>query len=413
MAQDVPNQTASIVVVGAGQAGFAVVNKLRDLGHAGPLTLIGREPQAPYQRPPLSKAYLFGEMTRERMQFRSDDYYHQHGIDLRLELSATRISCGGREVELSDGSRLPYDRLVLTTGASPRQLPATIGGDLEGVFTVRTLADADAMIAVFRPGRRLLVVGGGYVGLEAAASAVKLGLQVILIEASPRILQRVAAAETADHLRSLHQSRGVDLREATGLTRLIGESGRVVAAELSDGTRLDVDLVVVGIGVIPDVDLAQSAGLDIDNGIRVDEFGQTSAPQIFAAGDCASFPYRGGRIRLESVGNAIDQGEVVAMNLMGQACSYEARPWFWSDQYDAKLQIAGLSAGYDQVLVRRGSGVSFWYFAKGQLIAVDAVNEPKIYMIAKRLLDRGAQITPEQALLPEAELRARMQATSR
>ncbi|MBL9060180.1 MAG: FAD-dependent oxidoreductase, partial [Mangrovicoccus sp.] len=286
---------SGIVVVGAGQAGAALSAKLRSLGHQGPLTLIGAEPEPPYQRPPLSKAYLLGEMAKERLWLRPPAFYAEQGIDLRIGLAAVAIDRVARVVGLSDGSSLPFDRLALTTGAVPRRLPTAAGGDLGGVFTVRTLADVDAIAPTLVAGARVLVIGGGYIGLEAAAVARKLGLQVTLVELAPRILARVACAETADWFRALHLGHGVDLREGTGLTRLEGD-GQVTAAVLNDGTRLPVDLVIAGIGVAPDTALAAASGLTIDNGIAVDGFGQTSDPAIFSAGDCASFPHDDGRI---------------------------------------------------------------------------------------------------------------------
>jgi 3-phenylpropionate/trans-cinnamate dioxygenase ferredoxin reductase subunit len=272
----------------------------------------------------------------------------------------------------------------------PRRLPAHIGGALDGVFVVRDLADVDAMAPGFVPGARVLIVGGGYIGLEAAAVASKLGLKVTLVEQADRILQRVAAPETSDYFRALHTDHGVDLREGVGLDRLLGDHA-VTGARLSDGSELDLDFVIVGVGIEPAVALAEKAELALDNGIRVDAHGRTSDPHIWAAGDCASFPYRGGRIRLESVPNAIDQAEIVAENIMGADKDYVAKPWFWSDQYDVKLQIAGLNTGYTDVVARRGDGqtASFWYYRGDTLLAVDAMNDPRSYMIGKRLIEAG------------------------
>lgn len=396
-----------VVVIGAGQAGFAAANRLRDLGHEGPITLVGAEAEAPYQRPPLSKAYLLGDLSRDRLFLRPVDYYEKRDLTLCLGRQATRILRDEGQVMLSDGSRLSYQRLLLATGARPRRLSSAIGGDLDGVLVMRTLADADAMADAFRPGAKLLVVGGGYIGLEAAASAVKLGLNVTLIEAAGRILQRVASAQTSNYFRDLHQRHGVDLREGISLSQLTSENGKVNGAILSDGSSLPVDVVVAGIGVVPQTALAEDAGLDVENGIRVDDFCCTSDPAIFAAGDCASFPYRGRQIRLESVGNAIEQAEAAAANMLGQACVYSARPWFWSDQFDVKLQIAGLSSDYDHV-VQRGNGAaqSYWYFQAGRLQAVDAMNDPKVFMVAKRLLENGAPVDPIEVANPDTDLRA-------
>lgn len=400
--------SAPIVVIGAGQAGFAAANKLRDLGHAGPITLVGDEPELPYQRPPLSKGYLLGDLSRERLFLRPADYYVTRDLTVIRGQAAQEIRTGAGQVILQDGTGLRYERLLIATGARPRLLPQAMGGDLEGVLTVRSLADADAMGRAFQPGHHLLVVGGGYIGLEAAASAIKLGLRVTLIETADRILKRVAAAETSDYFRSLHLSHGVDLREGIGLSHLIGTEGRVTGAVLSNGEKLAVDVVVAGIGVLPNTKIAETAGVALENGIRVDSFCQTSDPAIFAAGDCASFPHRGGRIRLESVGNAIDQAEAAAANMLGQTREYIAKPWFWSDQFDIKLQIAGLAGNHDSVVSRGGATAarSHWYFRAGQLEAVDAMNDPKVFMIAKRLLESGKPVDPALVANPESDLRS-------
>jgi len=259
---------------------------------------------------------------------------------------------------------------------------------------VRTLADVDAMAPGFEPGAKVLIVGGGYIGLEAAAVAAARGMQVVLVEMAERILQRVAAPETSDYFRALHARHGVDIREGVGLERLLGD-GHVSGARLSDGTGLDVDMVIVGVGIVPDTTLAKTAGLETDNGIAVDAQGRTSDPAIWAVGDCASFPHQGGRLRLESVPNAIDMGECVAGNIMGRAQDYVPQPWFWSDQYDVKLQIAGLSTGYDRIVTRDGgAAMSFWYYRGDQLLAVDAMNAPRAYMVGKRLIDAGKSADP-------------------
>ncbi|MBS0571781.1 MAG: FAD-dependent oxidoreductase [Proteobacteria bacterium] len=397
---------SGIVIVGAGQAGASLAAKLRALGHSGALTLVGEEPAAPYQRPPLSKAYLLGEMELERLYLRAPSFWADQKVTLRLGAPVTAIDPAARTLTVG-GETLGYDQLALTTGARPRRLPAAIGGDLGNVFTVRTLADVDGMEPVLRKGGRALIVGGGYIGLEAAAVAAKLGLKVTVIEAAPRILQRVAAPETSSFFRKLHQDHGVTVIEGTGLDRLLGE-GRVTGARLADGREIAADIAIVGIGIQPDTRLAEAAGLAIDNGIRTDELGRTSDPHIWAAGDCASFPHQGGRIRLESVGNAIDQAECVAANMLGAGQPYEAKPWFWSDQYDTKLQIAGLNTGYERVATRAGEAgaVSFWYYRGDRLLAVDAMNDSRAYMIAKRLIEGGKSPAPAIIEDPATDLKA-------
>ena len=394
-----------IVVVGAGQAGVSLAAELRSQSFRGKITMIGDEPVPPYQRPPLSKGYLLGDITRERLFLRPESYYVENKIELRLGARVQRIDRESKTVCMEQAA-IPYDQLILTTGSSPRQIPSQIGGSLKNVFVVRSLADIDLMNSFFQQQRRLLIVGGGYIGLEAAAVAAKLGVQVTLIEQSKRILQRVAAKETSDYFRKLHCSHGVDIRESVGLEKLQGDQ-TVSEVELTDGTHLSVDFVIVGIGILPNMSLAESAGLLVDNGIAVDEMGRTSDRAIWAAGDCCSFPYQGGRLRLESVPNAIDQASCVARNLLGQKEEYQPRPWFWSDQYDVKLQIAGLNNGYDRVITRAGKGatMSFWYFCEDRLIAVDAMNDPRSYMIGKRLVEAGS--CPDVALIsdPTADLK--------
>jgi 3-phenylpropionate/trans-cinnamate dioxygenase ferredoxin reductase component len=384
-----------VVIVGAGQAGAALAAKLRALGHQDEIVMLGDEPAPPYQRPPLSKAYLMGEMEEDRLWLRSPEFWAENRVELRLGQAVTGLDPAAKTVTVG-GEVLGYDQLALTTGSTPRRLPAALGGGLEGVYTVRTLADVDAMRGEFQPGRKVIIVGGGYIGLEAAAVASKLGLDVTVLEMAPRILQRVAAPETSDHVRALHQAHGVAVMEATGLDRLVGE-GRVTGALLHDGRRLPADFVIVGVGITPNTHLAEAAGLVIDNGIATDAMGRTSDPAIWSAGDCASFPWKGGRIRLESVGNAIDQAEAVAANILGAGEAYQAKPWFWSDQFDLKLQIAGLNSGYDHIVTRAGEGdvASFWYYKGADLLAVDAMNDSRAYMVGKRLIEMGKSPSPE------------------
>ena len=399
-----------VVVVGGGQAGSSLVAKLRNAGHAGPIDLICAEPVPPYQRPPLSKKYMLGEMELERLFLRPAEFYEGLGITLHLGVTVEGIDPEARRLTLSTGGTLGYDQLALTTGSVPRRLPAAMGDDLEGVFTVRDLADADAMAPYVRDGGRVLIVGGGYIGLEAAAVCAQKGMQVTLVEMAPRILQRVAAEETSDFFRALHAGHGVDIREGTGLERLTGE-GHVSGAVLADGTTLEVDMVVVGVGILPDTALAEAAGLALDNGIRTDDFGRTSDPHIWAAGDCASFPLGGAWIRLESVGNAIDQAEIVAQNILGAGLPYVPKPWFWSDQYDVKLQIAGLNTGHDRVVARRdGAGLSHWYYAGDRLVAIDAMNDGRAYMVGKRLIEGGKSPAPEVIADPATDLKALLKA---
>lgn len=391
---------SNIVVVGAGQAGASLVAKLRNLGFSGAVTLIGDESAPPYQRPPLSKKYLLGQMDLERLYLRPASFYAENNITLMTSKTALSIDRDAKTVDV-DGAKIPYGQLALTTGSTPRTLPAAIGGALNGVHTVRSLADVDAMAPAFVKDARILIVGGGYIGLEAAAVAALSGMKVTLIEMADRILQRVASPETSAYFRALHASHGVDIREQMGLERLTGED-HVTGAILSDGSELLCDIVIVGIGVTPNVALAEDAWINLDNGIAVDIKGRTSDPFVWAAGDCASLPYKGARIRLESVQNAIDQAECVAENMLVADKDYVPMPWFWSDQYDTKLQIAGLNTGYDRIVTRgSGAAVSFWYYNGETLLAVDAMNDARAYMVGKRLIEMGK--SPDPAVIADAE----------
>ena len=400
-----------IVVIGAGQAGSALCAKLRNAGFEGEITLIGAEDKPPYQRPPLSKAYLMGEMAEERLYLRPEAFYGDNNISLRLGTPVSRVDTAAKQVEIG-GACVGYDQLAITTGSDPRRLPDAIGGALDGVFTVRTLADIDRMAPSVVEGASVLVIGGGYIGLEAAAVAAKKGMKVTLVEMADRILQRVAAPETSDYFRALHESHGVEILEGVGLERLTGD-GRVSGARLSNGRELSIDMAIVGVGIAPSVALAAEAGIRAENGIETDAFGRTSAPDVWAAGDCASLLFKGNRIRLESVQNAIDQAEVVAENMLGAEKEYRPSPWFWSDQYDVKLQIAGLNTGYDRVVTRPGDkpGVqSHWYYQGDTLLAVDSMNDPRAYMVGKRLIEAGKSPDADLIADPDTDLKPLLRA---
>jgi 3-phenylpropionate/trans-cinnamate dioxygenase ferredoxin reductase subunit len=395
--------TAPIVIVGAGQAAVSFISRHVALANPQPLLLIGDESHPPYQRPPLSKKYLLGKMAEERLYLKPASFYDEQKIELVTGTPVIAIDRAAGEVVTGD-RRIPYDSLALTTGALPRMLPAAIGGALGGVYPVRTLTDVDTMAPEVVAGRRVLIIGGGYIGLEAAAVCALKGLAVTLIELAPRILQRVASPATSDFVRDLHQDHGVDMRETTGLERLTGGE-RVDGAILSTGERLEIDFAIIGIGIAPDTRLAEAAGLTLENGIAVDDRCRSSDPAIFAAGDCASFPYKGNRIRLESVQNAIDQAEHVAKVIMGSREGYLPYPWFWSDQYDARLQIAGLNTGYDRTVIRPGhrpGGQSIWYFRGDTLLAVDAISDPKAYMQGKRWIEAG--FSPESTAVADPDV---------
>jgi len=399
-----------IVVIGAGQAGSSLVAKLRSEGFDGDITLLGAEEEPPYQRPALSKAYLLGEMERERLYLRPREWYEKNDIALRTETRAVAVDCEAQTVRLAGGEILQYDHLAFTTGSHPIELPRECGGELDGVYTVRDLKDADSIAPEFVKGRRVLIIGGGYIGLEAAAVAAKRGVDVVLVEMSDRILKRVAAAETSDYFRDLHKNYGVDVREGIGLERFLGDE-RITGALLSDGTTLDADFAIVGIGIYPATILAESAGVECANGIVTNDHGQTSVPNIWAAGDCATLNWKGEQTRLESVGNAIDQAEVVARNILGADATYEPKPWFWSDQYDCKLQIAGLICDYTDVVLRKTEDCqSHWYYKGDELVAVDAMNDPRNYMIGKRLIEAGKSPAKDVIADPDTDMKALLRA---
>ena len=400
-----------IVIVGAGQAAASLAARLRALGHQGGIAVIGDEPVAPYQRPPLSKGYLLGEMPLDRLTLRGPEWWHENRIALHTGERALSIDPVARIVA-TDRDTHAYDMLVLATGALARRLPGAMGGDLAGIHVVRTLADVDGLEPERAPGRRLVVIGGGYIGLEAAAVARKLGLSVSVVEAGPRILGRVASEPMAGLVRELHRGQGVDLFEAAGVSAIEG-GDRARLVRLTDGRELPCDLVICGIGVLPDTALAATAGLTLDNGIALDPWGRTSDPAIWAAGDCASFPHQGARLRLESVGNAIDMAEAVAANMLGAGAPYRPKPWFWSDQFDAMLQIAGLATGADREILRAHAagalaegGASVWSFAGERLLCVEALNDPRAYMVGKRLIDAGRSPDPAALANPDTDLKA-------
>jgi len=399
--------TNPIIVIGAGQAAASFISRHVALGNKTPLLLIGDEPLPPYQRPPLSKKYLLGELARERLFIRPETWYADQGVETKFNTIVKSINPQNKTIS-TNGETIAYSKLVLCTGSRARNLPEAIGGNLPGVFTLRNMADIDQIAPEFQAGRRLLIIGGGYIGLEAAAVARLLGLEVVLLEMADRILQRVAAEQTSDYFRKLHSDKGVDLRESARMTRLLERDGKVCGVELEGGEVIDADLVLAGIGGSPNSELAEAAGLDCDNGIAVSNTCQTSDTNIFAAGDCCSFIREGSRIRLESVQNASDQGDLIARVLAGEDVQYASLPWFWSDQYSCKLQIAGLNSGFNKTVLRPGAnedGQSIWYYRDEQLLAVDAMNDPKAYAFGRKIIDGGSNPAPEVVADPATDLK--------
>jgi 3-phenylpropionate/trans-cinnamate dioxygenase ferredoxin reductase component len=387
-----------VVIVGTGHAAAQLASSLRQQNWQGEILLVGEESQAPYQRPPLSKDYLAGERTADNILIRPAAAYASHGVDLLTGRRVLSIDRTAKMVALEDGQQLSYQKLALCTGARAR--PASIRGvGSPGVFYLRTLADVDGIRANISPGKSAVIIGGGYIGLEAAAVLRGLGMAVTLLELEARVLSRVCASEVSTFYAEVHREEGVDIH--TGVEVLSIENGdgiRVVVC--ADGSRFPADLIIIGVGVTPNVELAEACGLAIDNGILVDEFARTSDPDIVAAGDCTNHPNEllGRRVRLESVPNAVEQAKTAAGTLCDRPVPYQSYPWFWSDQYDLKLQIAGLSEGYDQVVLRGGKdrqrGFVAWYLRGGRLLAADCINRPKEFMVARQLLVRGLAVDP-------------------
>lgn len=400
---------AGIVIIGAGQAGVQTAESLRAGGYAGRITLLGDEPHGPYHRPPLSKAWLAGEMDGAQLVMRAPEMLARKNIELRTEIKVASIDRAAKQVLLADGSALPYDGLVLATGSTPRSLPLP-GGDAAGVHALRSRGDADAIsqrLALCQEQQRpVVVIGGGFIGLEVAATARKKGLAVTVLEAAPRLLGRVLAPALSDWYAALHRSHGVELVFEARIEALeTATDGSVSGVRLADGHLLPAGLVVVGIGVNANDGLAQAAGLECERGIVVDACCRTSDPAIVAAGDCTARRLADGSlIRLESVQNATEQGKSAAAALLGQERPFTATPWFWSDQYDKKLQMAGLSGGAEAWAIRgnmggdmAGASFSIYHFRAGKLIAVDSINAAKDHLQARKLLDAGISPRPEQA----------------
>lgn len=399
-----------VVIVGGSHAGVSAADHLRKSGFDGSIIMICAETELPYQRPPLSKAYMSGDMTLDRLHLRPTEWYEANQIDLRLGVTATSIDRAAQVLNISEGEPLPYGALVLATGATPRTLPENVGGNLKNVHVMRNLSDAHALMDKMKSGMDLVVIGGGYIGLEAAAEAAKKGLHVTVIEAADRILRRVACAETSDVFRALHERHGVSILEDTQIAEITADDhGACHSVKLANGEQIRANIVIVGIGIAPNVELAIGADLLVDGGIVVDDHARTTDPNIYACGDCSMLPFHGMQTRLESVQNANDQGAAVAANIAGEERAYQPEPWFWSDQYDMKLQIAGLNRGYDSVVTRPGKregSRSHFYFVKGKFVAVDCMNDAAVYAMSRRILASSATLTPEQAADQEFVLKS-------
>jgi 3-phenylpropionate/trans-cinnamate dioxygenase ferredoxin reductase subunit len=403
---------AGTLIIGAGQGGYQVAASLREAGYAEPVTIVGDEPTLPYQRPPLSKAYLLGDTTADRLLLRPQSYYDKHAIALVTGDRAVTIDRPGRRVTLASGTTIPYDHLVLATGAQNRKLPVP-GADSDGVLYLRTLADADAIKERFHAAESIVVAGAGFIGLELAAVASKYGKQVTVVEALSRCMSRAVSPAVSQFFAEAHAAWGNRLMLDARIAAVDSTDGRVSGVTTADGRTIPADLVLVGIGIVPETALAQAAGLTLDNGIAVDGHLVSSDPNVSAIGDCASFPDAptGKRVRLESVQNAVDQGRCVAARLAGRPNAYAAIPWFWSDQRDLKLQMVGLTAACERTVLRGAVGeraFSVFCFTGDRLIGIESVNRAADHMFGRRLLAAGQSITPEEATDPSFDFKARL-----
>jgi len=400
----------SVVIVGAGQGGYQVAASLRQEGFTGQITLVGDEPGLPYQRPPLSKAYLLGKIGVANLRLRQENWFADQKVDL-VHDQVSAIDRANRHLTLASGRTLAYDHLVLATGARNRTLTVP-GADLQGVIGIRTLADADALMPLIKDTKNAVVVGAGFIGLEFAAVAASLGASVHVLELADRPMARALSQPMSQFFREGHEGWGVKFDFGQGLTSIEGQDGRATAVITSDGRSLPADLVVYGIGVLPNVELAAAAGLTIENGIRVDAQLLTEDPAISAIGDAVTFPCvqaGGAALRLESVQNAVDQARNVAARLMGKPADYSALPWFWSDQGDLKLQIVGLSQGHDRTVelpVPEPRQKTVLCFRGDTLLAVETANRPADHMVARKILARAPALTPDVAAAPGFDLKA-------
>ena len=394
-----------IVIVGAGHAAGQVVATLKQKQYEGDICLIGEESYLPYQRPPLSKKYLAGELPAERLHFKADNFYDESNIEVHLDTRIDSIDRSKKIARSVGGAEFSYGKLVLSPGTHPRHMDLP-GVELGGVHYLRTIRDVDTIREQFRPGARLIIVGAGYIGLEVAAVAAQLGLDVTVIETLDRAMSRVVSEHVSEFYQQEHAKHGVKFRLSTNIIGFSGD-GCVHAVDLSDGSRIPADIVIIGIGVVPNTSLASDSGLEVSNGIVVNDRCQTSDPDIYAVGDCTYHPNEllGRGVRLESVHNALEQAKTAALNLCGEDVRYTQVPWFWSDQYDLKLQIAGLSQGFDQTIIRgdpADRSFSCLYLSDGRLIAVDAINKPKDFMQSKKLIADRVVIDP--ALLADSSV---------
>lgn len=387
------NVVGTVVIVGAGHAGGNAAAMLRQYGFEGRVVLVGEEPVPPYHRPPLSKAYLKGEADVERLWLKPRQFYEDQRIELKLGVAAQSLDRANHTLTLADGTALQYDKLILANGSTPRALTVP-GHDLAGVVALRSLADADVLRERVKPGEKLVVIGAGYIGLEAAAAARQLGHDVTVLEAAPRVLGRVTGETVSAFYENEHRAQGVDLRLNAKIESLVGENGKLTGVQLAGGEVVPATLALIGIGISPNVALAENAGIVCANGVQVDDDARTSDPDVFAIGDCASRPlsHYGRTGRLESVHNAVEQAKLAASAIVGKARPVCDAPWFWSDQYDLKLQTVGLHEGFDETVVRGDPAArrfAVYYLKSGALLAVDAVASMPDFLCGKKLVGSG------------------------
>lgn len=398
-----PGAAATVAIIGAGQGGGEVATSLRQAKFEGRIVLFGDEPYLPYMRPPLSKAYLAREIGADALIYKAAAAYEKAAVDVRLGVRVGKIDRSAKELVLQDGERVHYDKVVIATGGRARELRVP-GSNLGNIFFLRTIADVEALQPQIQAGRRLAIVGGGYIGLEVAAVAVKRGLSVTVLEGMPRVLARVTAPALSEFYERVHRKAGVEIKTGVNVTGFAAAADGVNVGSVlcGDGSAVEADFVLVGIGLVPYTELAEQAGLEVDGGIVVDAVSRTNDPDIYAIGDCSlhadhGFLHR--RIRIESVPNALEQARIVAASICGRPIPPTTAPWFWSDQYDLQLQMVGISDGYEEVVIRGSTDTSSFiafYLKDGKVIAADAVNRPAEFMAAKRLVGERIPVTPDR-----------------
>ena len=397
---------ADIIAIGGGQASFSFISKLRSLGYQKPIILICGENHIPYQRPPLSKKFLIGDLKKDRLFFKPQSFYDEQNIEIIKGQNVKKIDRQQNKITLNNEKVLKYKTLFLGLGSRSRLLPKNLSNGIPKLYYIREIGDISLITKEFSYKRKLIILGGGFIGLEVASVARNLGVDVTILESQERILKRTSAEIVANHIKSIHLLNGVSIKENTSIKKILKTRENSFNILTNKNELIYADFIIAGIGAQPNTEIACNAGLLIDNGIVVDETCRTSDPNIFAAGDCVSFPFNKDLIRLENVGNAIEQSETASENVLGKDIKYQPVPWFWSDQFDVKLQIAGLNNGFTRVFHRQSDNKnSFWYYKDDQLISVDAINDPKSYMVGKKLLEMKKNPSPKDIVSNQINLK--------